>query len=151
MRSHLAKRIFEMCRDKSAKLAIWLKKSYFAILSLLSLCIDFKNSSGQMTSRSVLWKTYYTNFLKKCHISCPRLSMYLSEKINWIISSFPHRISIIVFCLGSLDDFGSMECRIGECSFFSDSILSLGSVNHFHFLLLIRFECKPLELDKQEW
>ena len=99
-----------------------------AISALLSLCIDFKNYFGQITSGWVLWKTYYTLLLKKCLRPCPGPSMYLTEKINWIISSFPHRISKILFVLGSWDDFGSLWCRIGECSFFYDSILSLGSV-----------------------
>ena len=48
---------------------------------------------------------------------CPGLSMYLSERINWIISSFPWWISKILFVLGSWDHFGSLGCRIGECPF----------------------------------
>ena len=66
----------------------------------------------------VLRKTYYTLFLKKCLWSCPGLSMYLSERMNWIISSFPHRISKILFVLGSWYHFGSMGYRFGECPFF---------------------------------
>ena len=114
-----------------------------AILALLSLCIDFKNSFGQMTSFRLLWKTCYTFLLKKC--LWPRLgpSMYLSERINWIISSFPHRISKILFVLGSWDDFGSIGCRIGKCPFFIVSILFLGSVTliYFNKKLLCLLEC----------
>ena len=52
-------------------------------------------------------------------------SVYLSQRISWIISSFPGWISKILFVLDSLDYFGSLGCRIGEGLF---SILSLGSV-----------------------
>ena len=107
-----------MLRDKSAKMAKWLFFCQIAILALLSLCIDFKNSFCQMTSFWVLWKTYFWLLLKTCLWPCPGLSMYLSDRINWIISSFPHRISKILLILGSWDDFRSLRCRIGECSFF---------------------------------
>ena len=119
MRSHFAKKILKlMHRDKSAKMAKWLFFCQIAILALLSLCIDFKNSFCQMTSFWVLWKTYYWLLLKKCLWPCPGPSMYLSERINWIISSFPHRISKILFVLGSWDDFECLGCRIGTGYFF---------------------------------
>ena len=54
----------------------------------------------------------------------------LSKRINGKITSFPHRISKILFVLGSLDDFGSLGCRIGEGPFFYVLILSLGSEVH---------------------
>ena len=54
--------------------------------------------------------------------------MYLSERIDWIISSFPRWISKIIFLLDSWNHFGNLECKIGECPFFYDSILFLGSV-----------------------
>ena len=107
-----------MHREKSAKMAIWQKNSHFAILALFSLCINFKNSFCQMTSYWLLWKTYYSLFLKKYLWPCPGPSMYLSERINWIISSFPHRISKILFVLGSWDDFECLGCRIGTGYFF---------------------------------
>ena len=113
-RSHLAKRIFEIDAQgqkcQNGKVAIFCQ---IAILALLSLCIDFKNSFCQMTSFWVLWKTYYWLLLKKCLWPCPGPSMYLSERINWIISSFPHRISKILFVLGSWDNFESLRCKIG--------------------------------------
>ena len=102
-------------------------KSY-ELNSQLSLCMDIKNSFGQMTYRWVLWNTYYILLLKKCLWPCPGPSMYLSERIDWIISSFPHKISKIIFVVGSLDDVGSLGCRIRKCPFFHVSILSLGSV-----------------------
>ena len=123
-----------MHRDKSAKRAIWQKNSHFAILALLSLCIKFKNSFCQMTSLWILWKTYYILLFKKCLWLCLGLSMYLSERTNWIISSFPHRISKILFVLGSWDDFGSLWCRIGEGPFFYELWLFLGSVTRVGWL-----------------
>ena len=105
------------------------RNSHFAILALLSLCIDFKIFFGKMTFGWVLWKSYYTFLLKKCLRPCPGLSMYLSERINWIISSFPRWISKILFVLGSWDHFGSLGCRIGEGPFFYVSTLFLWSVS----------------------
>ena len=106
-----------MHRDKSAKMAIWQKNSHFAILALLSLCIDFKNSFCQMTSLWVLWNTYYILLLKKCPWPCPGPSIYLFERINWIISSFPCGISNILLDLGSWDNFGSLGSRIRDGPF----------------------------------
>ena len=94
------------------------KNSHFAILALLSLCINFKNSFNQMTSGWVLWKTCYTLLLKKWLKLCPGPSMYLSERINWIILSFPHRISKILFTLGTWDDSWGPGWKIGNGFFF---------------------------------
>ena len=107
-----------MYREKSAKMAIWQKNSHFAILALFSLCINFKNSFCQMTSYWLLWKTYYSLLLKNYLWPCPGPSMYLSERMNWIISSFPFRISKILFVLDSWGDFGRLEIRIGTGAFF---------------------------------
>ena len=68
--------------------------------------------------------------------SCPGPSMYLSEWINWIISSFPQWISKILFVLGSWDHFGSMGCRNRECPFRYVLVLFLGSVLYRAFMLL---------------
>ena len=57
--------------------------------------------------------------------------MYLSERINWIISSFPRWISKTLFVLGSWDHFESLRCKIGEFPLFYVSILFLSSV-HFY-------------------
>ena len=88
----------------------------------------FQKVFGKMTSGWVLWKSYYTHLLKNCLRPCPGLSMYLSERMNWTISSFHQWISKILFVLGSWDHFGSLGFRIGECPFFCVSILLLGSV-----------------------
>ena len=129
-----------MHRDKIAKVAIWQNLATFAILALLLLCINFKNSFGQMTSLWILWKSYYILLLKKSLWSRPKPSMCLSERINWIISSFSHRISKILFVLGSEDDFGSLARRIGEGPSFYVSILFLGSMQcsqHIERLLCV--------------
>ena len=87
-------------------------------MALCSLCIHFINSFGLKTCYWLLRKAYYSLFLKKCLWPCLGLSMYLSYRINWIISSFPHRISKILFVLGSWNDFEGLGCRIGTGYFF---------------------------------
>ena len=102
-------------RDKSAKIAIWQKSSNFAILALLPLCMDFKFFFfSQMTSGWVLWKTYYKFLLKKCLGPCQGPSMYLSERINWIFSSFPCGISKILLDLDSWNNFERLGNRIRD-------------------------------------
>ena len=129
MGSHLAKRIFEIDAQgqkcQIGKVAIFCQ---IAILALLSLCIDFKNSFGQMTSYWVLRKAYYILLLRKCLRAVSGLSMCLSKRINWVISSFPRWNSKILFVLGSWDYFGSLGCRIEECPFRYGLILFLGNV-----------------------
>ena len=56
-----------------------------------------------MTSGWEFWETYYTHFLKKCLRLYPGTSLSLSKMINWIIFSFPHRISKILFLMGRWD------------------------------------------------
>ena len=107
-----------MHRGKSAKMTIWLKTSHFAILALLSLCIDFKIYFGQITFGWVLWKTYCKFLLKKFFSPCPALYMSSSRRIRWIILSFPHRISKILFVLSSWDDSWSLGYKIGTNPFF---------------------------------
>ena len=57
-------------------------------------------------------------FLRKCLRSFPGPSMFLSGRIKWIILSFPHRNSKIIFALGSWDDFWSLWYRIRTGPFF---------------------------------
>ena len=129
MRIHLVKEVFKIdAQGQKCHNGYLAKNSHFAILALLSLCIDFKTFFGQMSSGWVLWKTYYRFLLKKYLRSCPGPSMSLSRRIDWIILSFPHRISKILFVVGSWDGFGSQGCGIGESPFFHVSILSLGRV-----------------------
>ena len=88
-KSFCQKKVKSMDRNKSAKMAKWLFFCQIAILALLSLFIDFKNSFGQMTSLWVLGKIYYILMLKKCLLPCPGPSMCLSKRKNLIFSSFP--------------------------------------------------------------
>ena len=99
-------------------MAKWLFFGQIAILALFSLCINFKISFCQMTFYWLLWKTYYTLDLKKCLWPPPGPSMYLSKRIDWIISSFTHRISQILFVFRSWGDFEGLGCRIGTGYFF---------------------------------
>ena len=49
---------------------------------------------------------------------CPVLSKCLSERINWIISRIPHRISKIIFVYGSYEFLSMLEGKIRETPFF---------------------------------
>ena len=74
-----------MHRDKSAKMAKWLFFCQIAILALFSLCIDFKIFFCQMTSRWILWKTYYMIFPKKMSLDLSRPVHVLiwEDKLNY--------------------------------------------------------------------
>ena len=134
-----------MHREKSAKMAKWLFFCQIAILALLSLCMDFKIFFGQMTSGWVLWKTYYKFLLKKYLRSCPGPSMSLSGRINWIISSFPHRISKILFVLGSWDDSRSLGYRIGTGPFFCYYTIWQWHCDMIHFYALSEIWCSEIQ------
>ena len=63
--------------------------------------------------------------VKKCHSltlskQClrPAPSKCLSERINWIISTIPHRISKILFVYGSYQFLAMLEGKIREAPFF---------------------------------
>ena len=110
----LAKKIWNRCTG--TKVPKW-QSGYF--LPNCRFCTfvpvhRFKIFFCQNGSSWVLWKSYYALLLKKYLRPCPGLSMYLSERINWIISSFPRWISKILFVLGCWDHFGNLGCRIGE-------------------------------------
>ena len=49
-------------------------------------------------------------------------SKCLSERINWIISRIPHRISKIIFVYGSYEFLAVLEGKIREAPFFKGSI-----------------------------
>ena len=136
MRSHLAKRNFEIdaqqqeCQNWQS--GYFLPNSHYATFVTVH---RFKIFFSTLASCWVLWKSYYTFLLKKCLRPCPCPFKYLSERINWIISSFPWWISKIIFVLGSWGHFCSLGCRIGECPFRYVSILFLGSVNWVYLTL----------------
>ena len=61
-------------------------------------------------------------FSKKCLRLRPASSKCLSERINWIISRIPHRISKILFVYGSYEFLAKLEGKIREAPFFEGSI-----------------------------
>ena len=108
-----------MNREKSVKMAIWqniviLLFWHFFLCASISKILFF-----QMTSYWISWKTYYSLFLKKYLWPCPGPSMYLSERINGIISTFPHRISKILFVLGTaiIIQKVPIKCWLGSLNF----------------------------------
>ena len=80
------------------------KNSHFAILALLSLYIDLKS----FFCPSDFWLSVMKDLLQT----------FSQLRMNWIISSFPHRISKILFVLSSRDDSEGLVCRIGSKFFF---------------------------------
>ena len=75
-----------------------------------------------MTSFEVLLKCHFLTLSKKCLRLRPALSKFLSEEINRIISTIPHRISKILFVYGSYEFSGMLEGKIREAPFFKGSI-----------------------------
>ena len=61
------------------------------------------------TSNEVIWPKKFL---------CPAPSKCLSERINWIISRIPHRISKIIFVYGSYEFLAILEGKIREAPFF---------------------------------
>ena len=119
----------------------FLLNSHFG--TFVHLCINFKNFFHQMTFFLSIMRDILHTLAKKYLRLCSGQSVYLFKRINWIISSFPHRISKILFGLGSWDAFGSLGCtRIVECSFFNALILFLGSAQWCVF-----YKLKKLKTD----
>merc|ERR1719278_1567618 len=77
---------------------------------------------GQMTSFEVLIKCHSLTLSKKCHRFRPALSKCLFERINWIISTIPHRISKILFVYGFYEFLAMLEGKVREAPFFKGSI-----------------------------
>ena len=72
---------------------------------------------GQMTSFEVLLKCHSLTLSKKCLRLRPAPSKCLSERINWIISTIPHRISKNLFVYGSYEFLAMLEGKIREGPF----------------------------------
>ena len=94
----------------------------FAKMALFDLCMEFEFFLGQMTSFEVLLKCHSLTLSKKCLRLRPAPSKCLSERINWIISTIPHRISKIIFVYGSYEFLAMLEGKIREAPFFQGSI-----------------------------
>ena len=103
---------------------------------------------AQSNSRRVWNPHVFIVAFKQCLKPCPGLSMYFSEMINWIISSFPHRISKILFVLGRLGDFETLECRIGEEPFFYVLIFLIGNVTQQWEIWIFEFLAKMWNRNK---
>ena len=93
-----------------------------AKMALFDLCMEFENFLGQMTSFEMLLKCHSLTFSKKCLRVRPAPSKRISERINWIISRIPHRISKILFVYGSYEFLAMLEGKIREAPFFKGSI-----------------------------
>ena len=65
-------------------------------MTLFDPFVEFKFFGGQMASFEVLLKCHSLFLSKKCFRLRPAPSKCLSERINWIISTNPHRISKIL-------------------------------------------------------
>ena len=72
-----------------------------AKMALFDPCMEFEFFLGQMTSFQVLLKCHSLTLSKKCLRLHPAQSKWLSERINWIISTIPHRITKFLFVYGS--------------------------------------------------
>ena len=80
--------------------------------------MEFEFFLGQMTSFELLLKCHSLTVSKKCLRLRPAPSKCLSERINWIISTIPHRISKILFVYGSYEFLAMLEGKIREAPFF---------------------------------
>ena len=87
-------------------------------MALFDPCMEFDFFLDQMTSLEVLLKCHSLTLSKKCLGLRPALSKYLSQRINWIISRIPHRISKIIFALGADGFLSVQEGKIREAPFF---------------------------------
>ena len=87
-------------------------------MALFDTGMEFENFLDQMTSFEVLLKCHSLTLSKKCLRLRPAPSKYLSERINWTISTIPHRISKILFVYGSYDFLAMLEGKIREAPFF---------------------------------
>ena len=97
-------------------------------MALFDPCLEFENFLGQMTSFEVLLKCHSLTLSKKCLKLCPALSMCLSDRINWIISRIPHRISKILFVYGYYEFLAMLEGAVRSLKHFLDKVKEW----HFH-------------------
>jgi hypothetical protein len=81
-------------------------------MALFDTCMEFEKFLDQMTSFEVLLKCRSLTLSKKIVRLCPAPSKCLSERINWIISRIPHRISKILFVYGSYELLSMLEGEI---------------------------------------
>jgi hypothetical protein len=80
--------------------------------------MEFENFLGRMTLFEVLLKCHSLTLSKECLRLRPAPSKCLSESINWIISTIPHRITKIIFVYDSYEFLAMLEGKIREAPFF---------------------------------
>ena len=89
-----------------------------AKMALFDPCMEFEKFLGQMTLFEVLLKCHSLTLCKKYLRFCRAPSKCLSERINCIISTIPHRISKILIVYGSFEFLAMLEGKIREAPFF---------------------------------
>ena len=89
-----------------------------AEMAIFDTCMEFEIFLDQMTSFEVLLKCHSLTLSKKYHRLCLAPSKCLSERINWIISRIPHRISKIIFVYGSYEFLAMLQGKIRETPVF---------------------------------
>jgi hypothetical protein len=85
-----------------------------AKMALFDPCMVFEIFLGQMTS----FECHSLTLSQKCLKLHPAPSKCLSERINWIISTIPRRISKIIFVYGSYEFLAMLEGKIRDAPFF---------------------------------
>ena len=89
-------------------------------MALFDPCMEYEIFLGQMTSFEVLLKYHALTLSQKFLRLVPAPSKCLSEteRLNWIFSTIPHRISKIPFVYGSYEFLAMLEGKIREAHFF---------------------------------
>ena len=87
-------------------------------MALFDPCNEFENFLNQMTLFEVLLKCHALTLSQKLLRVRPAPSKFLSERINWIISTIPHRISQILFVYGSYEFLAMLEGKFREAPFY---------------------------------
>ena len=95
----------------------------FGKMALLNQCMKFKNVFDRKTSFEALWRWHF----QKICLKSPRVSQIQdlgqSEYKTEIFSKRTHKISKIMFNLGSYESIARLESKIRKCSLFDGSKL----------------------------
>ena len=105
-----------------SKVPFW-QNGKIAKMALLNPCMKFKNCFDQKNSFEALWKCHlqkiFTTFTRVRQIQDLGQSKY---KLR-LFSKRTHRISKILFNLGSCEFLARLESKIRKCLFFDGSLL----------------------------
>ena len=119
-----------MHRYKSAKMAKWLFLCQIAIFVLLTQSINFISNDFLLS----ILRDILHNLAKRVSQALFSAVHVLIQEDELSISTFPHRISKILFVLDSWGHCVRLRCGIGECSFFCCYIIrKKHSVDCFEF------------------